>query len=65
MSSRILYILQLPFELWWCIWTFPDDYYEGKERDLVSTICYIALKVIWILVSILWVWLWVCPFFGF
>lgn len=44
---------------------FPDEYYEGQEKDLVSTICYIALKVIWVLVSILWVWLWICPFFGF
>lgn len=63
--NRAVKILLLPFELWYSVWTFPDEYYEGKERDLVNTVCYIALKVIWVLVSLLWVWLWVCPFFGF
>lgn len=67
MSKRTVFDwLFLPFELWYSIWTFPDDYYAEKQRnDLISTVCYIALKVIWVLVSILWVWLWVCPFFGF
>ena len=55
----------LPLEIWYEIWLMPDEYYRGKEKDFICTITYVACKVIWIFVTVLWVWLWVCPFFGF
>lgn len=63
-TKKILWLIQLPFVLWYSVWTFPDDYYDGG-RDLVDTICYMTLKVVWILVTLLIVWLTICPFFGF
>ena len=64
-AQKIAEIAMLPIELWYTIWTFPDDYYEGQERDLISTVCYFAFKIIWVLVTLLVVWLTICPFFGF
>ena len=61
----IMDILMLPVRAWYSIWTLPDDYYQGQEYDLISTVCYFAFKAIWILVSILIAWLTICPIFGF
>ena len=63
-AQKIAEIAMLPIELWYEIWSFPDDYYRGQEHDLISTACYIALKVIWILVSILIAFLTICLFLG-
>ena len=62
---RLMDILMLPVKLWYSVWTLPDEVCQGRENDLITTVCYITLKIIWILVSILLVWLTICPLFGF
>ena len=64
-QRKLIDWLLLPLELMYDLWIMPDEFYEGKEHDLICTLCYIACKVLFVFVCVLIVWLTICPLFGF